>query len=167
MADKTTRTATLSSKTDATSTYTLPRYHDIENVIHVEFEEVSTYKLENKATDLTGATFTVNNGTQAAEGDTVTLSLQPTTTEGYFYDGTTLPTVTDAEGNPVTVTAAETNTASAATFTFTMPAKDVSISFDNAAITQKELESVTIADDAKEYLSTGDITEAREGQIIH
>lgn len=166
VADKTTRTATLSSKTDATSTYTLPRYHDIENVIHVEFEEVSTYKLENKATDLTGATFTVNNGTQAAEGDTVTLSLQPTTTEGYFYDGTTLPTVTDAEGNPVTVTAAETNTASAATFTFTMPAKDVSISFDNAAITQKELESVTIADDAKEYLSTGDITEAREGQII-
>ncbi len=155
VADKTTRTATLSSKTDATSTYTLPRYHDIENVIHVEFEEVSTYKLENKATDLTGATFTVNNGTQAAEGDTVTLSLQPTTTEGYFYDGTTLPTVTDAEGNPVTVTAAETNTASAATFTFTMPAKDVSISFDNAAITQKELESVTIADDAKEYLSTG------------
>lgn len=166
VADKTTRTATLSSKTDATSTYTLPRYHDIENVIHVEFEEVSTYKLENKATDLTGATFTVNNGTQAAEGDTVTLSLQPTTTEGYFYDGTTLPTVTDAEGNPVTVTAAETNTASAATFTFTMPAKDVSISFDNAAITQKELESVTIADDAKEYLSTSDITEAREGQII-
>lgn len=166
VADKTTRTATLSSKTDATSTYTLEKYHDIENVINVVFEETTPYKLENKATDLTGATFTVNNGAQAAEGDTVTLSLKATTTEGYFYDGKTLPTVTDADGNPVTVTAAENNTTSAGTFTFTMPAKDVSISFDNAAITQKELKSVTITDDAKQYLSIGDITEAREGQVI-
>ena len=164
--DKTTRTATLSSKTADTSTYTLPKYHDIKNVINVVFEKVATYNVENKATDLTGATLTVNNGTQAAEGDTVTLSLQATTTDGYFYDGTTLPTVTDADGNPVTVTAAEGNTTSGGTFTFTMPAKDVSISFDNAAITQKELKSVTVTDDAKEFLSIGDITEAREGQII-
>lgn len=164
--DKTTRTAMLKDKTDTTSTYTLPKYHDLENVINVVFEEVATYKLDNKATDLTGAALTVVNGTQAAEGDTVTLSLQATTTEGYFYDGKTLPTVTDADGNPVTVTAAEGNTTSAGTFTFTMPAKDVSISFDNAAITRKELKAVTITDDAKVYLSTGDLTQAREGQII-
>lgn len=122
--------------------------------------------LENKATDLTGANLTVVNGTQAAEGDIVTLSLQPTTTEGYFYDGKTLPTVTDADGNPVTVTAAEGNTTSAATFTFTMPAKDVSISFDNAAITRKELKSITVTEEAQKYLSVGDLKEAREGQII-
>lgn len=155
----------LTSLASGKATYTVPAKFPLEATLRVDFIETDAYGLTNNSTDIEGADFTISNGELAAEGDTVTLLFTPKTADGYYYDGTTLPKVTDADGNEVTVTADAGNTTSSAKFTFTMPAKGVSASFDASAITRKELKQVTVADEAKSYV-TLDKTEAREGENI-
>lgn len=155
----------LSSLASGKATYTVAKKFPVAVTLRVDFVETDAYNITNQSANIEGADFTVSNGELAAEGDTVTLLLSTNTADGYYYDGTTLPKVTDADGNEVTVTADESNTTSSAKFTFTMPAKGVTTSFDGSAITQKALKAVTVADEAKSYIAL-DKAEAREGANV-
>ena len=155
----------LSSLASGKATYTVAKKFPVAVTLRVDFVETDAYNITNQSANIEGADFTVSNGELAAEGDTVTLLLSTNTADGYYYDGTTLPKVTDADGNEVTVTADAGNTTSSAKFTFTMPEKGVTTSFDGSAITQKELKAVTVADEAKSYIAL-DKTEAREGENV-
>jgi len=155
----------LSSLASGKATYTVAKKFPVAVTLRVDFVETDAYNITNQSANIEGADFTVSNGELAAEGDTVTLLLSTNTADGYYYDGTTLPKVTDADGNEVTVTADAGNTTSSAKFTFTMPEKGVTTSFDGSAITQKELKAVTVADEAKSYIAL-DKAEAREGANV-
>lgn len=166
LGNKTVKNGTLTGITDGKANYTVSGTFPVAATLKVVFTETTAYNVTNTSVDIEGATFKVSNGELAAEGDTVTLNLTTKSAEGYYWDGTTLPKVTDAQGNDVIVTADASNTTSSAKFTFTMPAANVSVSLDKAGITQKPLESVTVDNDAKEYISLGDVTQAREGQSV-
>ena len=161
----TVKSGELSSLASGKATYTVAKKFPVAVTLRVDFVETDAYNITNQSANIEGADFTVSNGELAAEGDTVTLLLSTNTADGYYYDGTTLPKVTDADGNEVTVTADAGNTTSSAKFTFTMPEKGVTTSFDSSAITQKELKAVTVADEAKSYIAL-DKTEAREGENV-
>ena len=166
LGNNTVKNGTLTGITDGKANYTVSGTFPVAATLKVVFTETTAYNVTNTSVDIEGATFKVSNGELAAEGDTVTLNLTTKSAEGYYWDGTTLPKVTDAQGNDVIVTADASNTTSSAKFTFTMPAANVSVSLDKAGITQKPLESVTVDNDAKEYISLGDVTQAREGQSV-
>lgn len=95
----------LSSLASGKATYTVAKKFPVAVTLRVDFVETDAYNITNQSANIEGADFTVSNGELAAEGDTVTLLLSTNTADGYYYDGTTLPKVTDADGNEVTVTA--------------------------------------------------------------
>ena len=89
----------LSSLASGKATYTVAKKFPVAVTLRVDFVETDAYNITNQSANIEGADFTVSNGELAAEGDTVTLLLSTNTADGYYYDGTTLPKVTDADGN--------------------------------------------------------------------
>lgn len=98
------KTGAFVSLASGKATYQIAKTLPLEAELTVNFIEADAYDITDNTDSIEGGTFTITNGKLAAEDDTVTMVLTPVSADGYYYDGTTLPVVTDTDGNPVAVT---------------------------------------------------------------
>ena len=153
----------LSSVNDGVSTY-IWKLSAVEAEAVVTFTETTPYTITNNV-DIAGAAMKLSNSTKAAEGDKVTMTLTVETQNGYYYDTAILPEVKGSKGGNVDISVESSGTKTI-TFSFIMPADNVSINLDSQAVKQKDLRTVTVAEDSKSYI-TADVTEAREGNAVN
>lgn len=153
----------VSSVSDGVSTY-IWKLSAVEAEAVVTFTETTPYTITNNV-DIAGAAMKLSNSTKAAEGDKVTMTLTVETQNGYYYDTAILPEVKGSKGGNIDISV-ENSTAKTITFSFIMPADNVSVNLDSQAVKQKDLRTVTVAEDSKSYI-TADAAEAREGNAVN
>ncbi|MBR1443599.1 MAG: NEAT domain-containing protein [Firmicutes bacterium] len=151
------------SSDDTSAKYRTGGIIGMEAEITVEFVETTPYTI-TMPEEVTGAKFTSSSTGKVSEGDTITLTLKPTTASGYYYDTEILPEVT-VNGTPVEVTPGQNNNESTGTFTFTMPAGNVDISLPDGAIKQYAAHTITVDENSKKYLSVSTESAMKGGKV--
>lgn len=154
----------IDSVANGVTTYKWVDFYAVDADVELVFNEATPYTITDN-TNITNGKFTLSNSSKAVAGDTVTMKLTATTANGYYYDTTILPIVTDANGNKVEVKQTGTNTQSIGNFSFVMPESNVTVTLPDDIIKQRDLRTIAVADDSKDYIST-DLTEGRQGNSI-
>ena len=154
----------IDSVANGVTTYKWVDFYAVDADVELVFKEATPYTITDN-TNITNGKFTLSNSSKAVAGDTVTMKLTATTANGYYYDTTILPIVTDANGNKVEVKQTGTNTQSIGNFSFVMPESNVTVTLPDDIIKQRDLRTIAVADDSKDYIST-DLTEGRQGNSV-
>lgn len=154
----------IDSVANGVTTYKWVDFYAVDADVELVFNEATPYTITDN-TNITNGKFTLSNSSKAVAGDTVTMKLTATTANGYYYDTTILPIVTDANGNKVEVKQTGTNTQSIGNFSFVMPESNVTVTLPDDIIKQRDLRTIAVADDSKDYIST-DLTEGRQGNPV-